>query len=243
LAVLSRPAIIGVLLAGALAFSAVAQDESVAPGNEGARGEATSEPTVTAQPTATSRPGPGAVLLEENFDDPARAILLLTSNNPSTRSMGYVDGEYEIQSGLTMPGVVGSPLPETGADTSIAIDGRVYGGPDTRGVYVLSRWSQAEGVVAAYRFGVLPAQGRFTLERQDGSRVVSLVSQPSSAIRGGEAMNRLELTCVGPSISASINGTPVAAIQDPSYPNGRHFIGVNGAGSSGRFDNLVVTQR
>jgi len=56
-------------------------------------------------------------------------------------------------------------------------------------------------------------------------------------------MNRIELTCVGATITASINGTQVAAVQDITYATGRHFIGVNGAGSTGRFDNLVVTQR
>jgi hypothetical protein len=199
---------------------------------------------VVPQPTVAPRPtGPGAVLLEDNFEDPTRAMLPLTSPNPSTRSMGYVDGEYEIQSGLTTPGVVGAAVPETGSDTSIAIDGRVYGGPETRGIYVLCRWSSPDGVVAAYRFGVLPAQGRFTLERQDGTRVVSLVGQSSGTIRGGESVNRIELTCVRPSITASINGTQVAAIQDPTYATGRHFVGVNGAGSTGRFDDLVVTQR
>jgi len=64
-----------------------------------------------------------------------------------------------------------------------------------------------------------------------------------AAVRAGEAVNRLELRCVGTTITGTVNGVDVVSINDPAYGEGSHALGVRGSGTIARFDNLVVTQR
>ena len=100
---------------------------------------------------------------------------------------------------------------------------------------------------AGSTFFVDPAAGSFRLFRRDGPvAAVDLAPlQQSAAIRPGTAVNRLELSCAGSTISASINGVQVATAQDSAYRGGGMWFGTGTAGSAGevRFDNLVVTQR
>ena len=62
-------------------------------------------------------------------------------------------------------------------------------------------------------------------------------------IRDRGEVNRLELSCVGNTITRSINGSQVFSVMDGSYSSGRHAFGVAGTLSRGRFDNVVVTLR
>lgn len=252
--------LIAVFLAASFAFPALAQDETPPPAEEESTPDpsedqtvVTPDPTAVPQPTApppataTPRPtGPGAVLLEDNFDDPTRATLPLASTDPNNRSQGYVGGEYEItngQTGQTVGFWVGPTVPGIYSDTSIAFDARVFGGPDTRHIVLTCRRQTTanSGVWVAVR----PQEQRFLFYRGDGapSPFVTLLDQRSTAIRQGEAMNNIELSCVGNTMTLSVNGVQVGQVQDTAYASGRHAFGVAGTGSTARFDNLVVTQR
>ena len=100
-----------------------------------------------------------------------------------------------------------------------------------------------------YELALLPGSGEFALGRFDQGQYTALFpQQPSAAIRRGEASNHLELGCAGSTISASINSTEVASVQDSTYGEGQVLFGARVyAGSGGlieaRFDNLVLTQR
>lgn len=205
------------------------------------------EPAPPPAPEATPRPtGPGAVLFEDNFDDPTKATLPLGPSDPNTRSQGYVGGKYEIVNGLTGQSVgtwVGPTIPGIYSDTSIAMDARVFGGPDTRSIVLTCRRQPAgnSGVWVAVR----PQEQRFFIYRGDGapSPFITLLDQRSAAIRQGDVMNHLELSCVGNAMTLTINGVQVAQVQDSAFALGRHAFGVAGTGSTARFDNLVLTQR
>ena len=198
-------------------------------------------------PTATVQPpsGPGTVLLSDDFNDPTRAQLPLAPTG-AERSQGYIGGEYEIINGDTQATSVEDVLvPGSYQDTSIAIDVRVYGGiPRLRGAHIVCR---GVGVGTGYVLALYPEEQRFALLRRQpsmpNSPVVLLEQRGLGAIRPGEGVNRLELSCVGPTITGSVNGVVVATVQDPTFAAGRHAIGVRGSGTTARFDNLVVTQR
>jgi hypothetical protein len=99
-----------------------------------------------------------------------------------------------------------------------------------------------------YRLRVEPAAGLYRLVREDGTRDVFLRRDSTSpAIRRGNDSNRIEITCSGTTISAAINGTVVATVQDSTYASGALVIGVgaraSGLTSEARFDNLLITAR
>lgn len=248
------------ILAALVAYPVLAQDE--APPEEAPQTEAPAEvlpepatpappepaaaPTVTAipMPTVTPVPGPGSVLLSDNFDDAARAQLPLSSTNPQ-RSQGYVDGEYEVVNGSSEPGGVADVLlPGQFFDSSISVDARVVGG--IQGRRAVDVQCRADGG-GAYLMSVYPDDRRVSLIRRQpstpGSPIVLINQSGVTAIRPGEAVNRLELTCAGSAVTGSVNGVAVAAVQDPNYTAGRHGLGARGSGTTARFDNLVVTQR
>ena len=99
-----------------------------------------------------------------------------------------------------------------------------------------------------YRLRVEPAAGLYRLVREDGTRDAFLRRDSlSPAIRRGNDSNRIEITCAGNTITAAINGTVVATVQDSTYASGALVIGVgaraSGLTSEARFDNLLVTAR
>lgn len=190
-------------------------------------------------PTATPITGPGAILLSDNFDDPLSGRLRARGDEA-----GYRDGEYFIrQSRLDSAPV--ERLPGSYADASIAVDVRLVEG---QAAHLLCR--EQPGFVGGYWFAIDLVRGNVIIRRFPGvagAAASTLVNEFSSAIRRGTASNRLELTCAGSRITASVNGTVVAAVDDGTYREGRMWIGAGFGGveaiTEARFDNLVVTQR
>jgi hypothetical protein len=247
-----------VLLSLVLVLPTSAQDEMVDGGDTPAQTDAPpagEEPTSvppTLQPTAipptpvptlapTAVPGPGAILLSDNFDDPSQARLPVASGAPE-RSLGYIDGQYEIRNGDPDPGgVVGVRLPGTYTDSTIAVDARVVGGPDNPRRIILECRGAPSGQ-SSYRLRVYPDRQRFQIERLQGRQAVTLLELPTTAVRP-DSFNHIEFTCAGTSLSATINGVAVGQTQDSTFTTGEHGIGLAGSGAVARFDNLVVTQR
>jgi hypothetical protein len=196
---------------------------------------------------ASQPPPPSTILLADEFNDAANGVLPVESPTPQRAARGYFEGEYVIVQ--NDPGMERSPisvLPGTYSDTRMAVDARLVGPTDGRVLMVGCR--DAPESNSHYRFAIRPDIGHFELIRWYGLERVPLVEwDPSSAIRLGNAANRLELTCDGPTISASINDVPVGAVQDSSYPSGGLWVGAGTLESQpatvdGRFDNLVVIQ-
>jgi len=237
-----------VIAAVLVALPAAAQDEEVVEDfvEESPVVDATPMPANTPVPaaTATPLPGPGSVLLSDNFDDPTRAQLPLSSTSPQ-ESQGYVDGEYEIINGQAGPGSVADVLvPGNYFDSSISVDARAIGGiQGRRAVQVFCR----AGGGGAYALDIYPDEQRVILLRRQpstpGSPAILIDQRGTSVIRAGEAVNRVELACVGPVITGTVNGVVVATVNDPNYTSGRSGIAARGSGTRARFDNLVVTQR
>jgi len=206
-------------------------------------GQPTTCPSPTPTPAATPTPGVGGILLQDNFDDEARGLLPRSSTDPSKWQRGYVGGEYQLQKlDASSSSVPYASVPGTYGNASIAIDFRLIGDPGTRGVVLSCREDASD---SAYAFFVAPGAGAFSLIRVDGGTPVELVTQRTSTVRQGGAMNRIELTCAGDQMSGSINGTPVASVRDNVHPGqGGMTISLSGhAAGEARFDNLVVTRR
>lgn len=194
---------------------------------------------------SSPRPAPGTVLLADTFADPANGWFPRASTEPAVYRQGHVDGEYQIRTldpqdryirGVYVPGIY--------SDASLTVEVRALGDA-ARQTVILDCREQPSGD-GQYRLFVDLAERSFRLSRRDSSSsTVDLVAlQPTAALRPGNQVNRLELSCAGNAISASINGTRVATSQDAAYTRGQMWLGAGNAGLGElRFDNLAITQR
>lgn len=238
------------LLAVALVAPAVAQDEPAEPPSEPAvEEEAVPEPTAapapsptTTAPSGTPTPGPGAILLSDNFDDPAAGVLPRSSPDPDRYTRGYVDGEYRLFSQSdAAPFAV---LPGSYDDASVAVDARMVGGAESGAIALYCRL-QAGATLGGYRLWVTPVDGEIRLYRIDGGADTPLTDWVlASAFRRGSARNRIEFACAGSVISAMVNGVRVELAADGTYRRGQMMFAAVGTGAVDvRLDNMVVTQR
>jgi hypothetical protein len=203
-------------------------------------------PRASGMPVTGGPATPSSILIREDFADPAVGVLPAAAPPGSILQYGYTGGEYLLRnSGVETRSVA---VPGNHANATIAVDARLVGEIDRRTVSVGCRFSSDAGGNYGYRLRVEPGTGFFRLVREDGMRDTLLVNmRRSTAINRGLAVNRLELTCSGTTITGSINGVQVVSMQDSTYRSGPLTIGVGaraaGLTSEARFDNLTVTQR
>jgi hypothetical protein len=111
-------------------------------------------------------------------------------------------------------------------------------------VYVGCRWTVSGDTNSGYRLGIQPLRGLFSLQRMDKGSVTQLVGwRNSDAIHPGLDANHLELLCAGNTISAAINGTPLAIVRDATYLEGLTMLEVFGQGGpmEARFSGLTIS--
>jgi hypothetical protein len=193
------------------------------------------------------RPAPGDILLADDFEDPASGRLPKSSPSTPHATIGYAAGEYVVEQGD--PERERRPaawLPGLYANASLSIDARLVGDVDRRYLALGCRHQSTSD--SHYRLVVVPDGGHFALARWDQNSEVLLTPwQTTSALRDGDQNNRLQLTCSGSTIAASLNGLQVALVQDSTYSEGWMWIGAGSSPNSqatvqARFDNLVLTQ-
>jgi hypothetical protein len=199
---------------------------------------------------AQSTSAPTTKTFSDNFDDPARGGLAVSATTATYR-FGYVDGEYQIAlsgSDVPLPGTASAP--GAFSDVTVAVDVRFLGDPGTQQAGVTCRLQPlGANATNGYWFGILPATASYALLRADASKFTALADvQPASAIHPGNETNHLELSCLGNTIAASVNGTQVVTVQDSTYGLGQASItagpmvpGMSVTTSDVRFDNLLVT--
>jgi hypothetical protein len=186
---------------------------------------------------------PGKVVLTDSFDNPAAGRLSGQSDDPAVEQ-GYLGGEYQVRLLASARPVRVVAANSAFADLQVAVDARLAEGTEGRWVGVACRMSPKDGTAQFYALLVVPATGQFAVSNFDGYRWIHLVPfRSSDAVRRGNASNHLELTCVGPTLVARINGTEVASAQDGTYGAGYVAVVVNhdeGVPLEARFDNLIV---
>jgi hypothetical protein len=167
------------------------------------------------------------------------------SDDPAVQQ-GYVEGEYHLRLSPAAKPVRAVAASSALADLQVAVDARLAEGPEGRWVGVACRMNPRDGTAQFYALLAAPATGQFVLSNFDGNRWVHLVPlQSSAAVRRGNGSNHLELTCVGSTLTARINGTEVASAQDGTYDRGYVAVVVSRDESiplEARFDNLIVRE-
>ncbi len=207
---------------------------------------ATATPAIaTSEATPTGR---GAVLLQDNFDDPSRGVISIASRDPSRVRFAYDGGEFVISLlDEVTPNRAQAGLPGWFTDTITTVDVRLAGEPARRFIAISCRGN--EFGLGGYELIIQPDSRAFGLWRWDSSgNGIPLESGIGVvAINPDAETNHLELRCIGNTISASINGTEVARKSDATATAGTASLsvgvlsGVPSGASEARFDNLVIT--
>jgi hypothetical protein len=183
--------------------------------------------------------------LADSFDNPAAGRLSSQSDDPAAEQ-GYIGGEYQVRLSSSAKPFRAVAANSVFANLQVAVDARLADGPEARWVGVACRLQPKDGTAQFYALLTIPATGQFALSNFDGRQWVHLVPfQYSEAVRRGNASNHLELTCVGSTLIARINGTEVASVLDRTYDSG--YVAVllgrdEVIPVDARFDNLIVRE-
>lgn len=225
-----------------------------------------SEPVVTMEPAATSTPAPVAVatpaptatprpaaatpqavppstvLLSDDFSKPDTGVLPKSATLPN-REQGYVDGEYFMR--LSTGSVGRGPyatISGTFSNVTIGVDVRIL--DDVSGKY--GGLSCRISNLGNYLVQVRPRTRTVRLQYNPSSGGGVLIkSVTSSQVAPGNAVNRLELSCIGSTLTVKVNGTVVIQETDGRFTEGSAALQCGGDQNLAvecRFDNLLVTQ-
>jgi hypothetical protein len=185
----------------------------------------------------------GEVRLADSFDNPAAGRLSSQSDDPAAEQV-YVGGEYQVRLSSSAKPFRAVAANSVFANLQVAVDARLADSPEARWVGVACRLQPKDGTAQFYALRTIPATRQFALSNFDGRQWIHLVPfKYSEAVRPGNASNNLELTCVGSTILARINGTEVASVLDRTYDSG--YVAVllgrdENIPVEARFDNLIV---
>jgi hypothetical protein len=196
------------------------------------------------------------LLMRDDFTGPGDGPVSCAASGVAAGffTIGYSGGECAVKP-LT-PNNTTTYLPTSTelGDTSASVNVRLLG--NSAGYQVgMSCRDQVQGGVRTpgYQLLVRPTDGTFTFKAFNkpspapnlpGSAIITVAEGASSAIHGGADPNRLGLVCAGTSISASVNGVPLASVQDDQTAVGSMSLWLATTGTEGevRFRDLTVAQ-
>ena len=180
------------------------------------------------------------------FDDPTAGFLSTASPSRTEAQFAYADGEFVIQTLVDDAGIWQAGIPGSFTNASMAVDVRLVG-DSANGIVLLGcRSTATQTSTSEYTIALQPWDGSLTLTRWDNGEPVVLAGHiPQNEVATGNDVFRLELACVGSTISAIVNGEQVLSVEDDTYTSGGFFIGAGvEAGQDGaieaRWDNLEV---
>ena len=181
----------------------------------------------SAAPPTSAKSRPGTVFASDDFLDPATGILPIELLDQPHAQGGYQSsGEYRIEKiEANLNSIEAVSLPGPYADVSISVQVHVNRAPGGQAFFLGCRTTGGTSP-GGYRLDVSPFDGDVTLYRLENRNPVPLkVIRASSSVHRDNAVNDVRLTCSGSSISAEINGTKVASVEDRTYASGEVGLG------------------
>lgn len=185
------------------------------------------------------------IVIVDSFNNPSRSRLSTVSPDPAQVRYAYEDGEFVIETLDPEAGIWQAGVDGVYADVSLAIDARFAGDVEGRVVLIGCRYGAGEAGPYEYTMLANPAAATVSLVRWDEGEPTYLVENAAAPFGPATEPNRLELSCVGEAIRASVNGQVAAEVEDDAYESGFLYVAagtldVPGT-SEARFDNLLIT--
>jgi hypothetical protein len=199
---------------------------------------ASSGPAASA-PGATPNCVSGPVLFSDDFSNPASGWPVTSNGNGRT---AYENGTFLVAASPSVQGGLFVTHPNQYGDFCAEVD--AWLDPPTAGASPRLAFRVHGDTTDGYLFVVVPDTRQYSLMRQQGGQVSTIVGPTTSpAINPGGAVNRLGVQATGAQIVVSINGVAAPPVTDPTFQQGRLGLGAgHGAGGAAdaRFDNLEV---
>lgn len=192
---------------------------------------------------ALAQTGDEAVVVSDNFDDPAAGILAEGSDDPNLR-YDYDDGGYEIDAFADdFSGDLTVAVPGVFTDGTIGIDAALTGKNDGNGHYLFLACRVRDQT--GYKLEIRPLAGvaALWLLGSGGNQRIANVGLEGAP---GAGPFHIELSCEGDTITGRIDGQEVISATDRTYDQGSFAFGagvykVNAGKVSADFDNLTVS--
>jgi hypothetical protein len=204
----------------------------------------------TAAPTAAPPVARTAAPLSVMSDDfgPASPGWLPKESFPNqdVNTRGYENGEYVMRRRSAPPGESGAQLVEGFfVDVSFSVDARLAG--DEAGRYISMKCRAGNNGVTYYRMNVDVATQVVAIQKF-ANQVTTNFGQGSRAtvpsLKTSGQVNRLQFSCIGNTLSGSVNGAQVVSVQDDAFKFGGLQLGVGtrnpDLAAEVHFDNLSV---
>jgi len=243
LAVVAGGGIVGYLAlgpGGATPTSAVAVRPTAIPSLLPVEPTSPSPPTSTPRPTFTPVPAAGAVIFEDDFDDPGTGWEV---GSYTGGDVGYGDGYYYVIA--TMPGGLMWGLANRNlSDVVIDVDAtQVRAGPNSDNAYGVMCRIQPDNDGYILR---ISGDGFYAIHRIVDGDFEPLVRWVSShAIHQGNDTNHIRVICNGTRLALVVNGVLLAEANDATYTEGDIALAATTFEEETteiHYDNLVVTR-
>ena len=181
------------------------------------------------------------------MDSSSIPLLPTQAADPAVAQFSYQNNQYVIQSlqaGYSGDLIAPVAVPDL-ADVSVAVDFSIGG--DLTGKYAFVGCRAASNYENNYEVEVHPDTGVvniWKIEPQNATKLATVTD--TTAVNIGNGNNRIEIRCVGNTITGIVNGQQVISAQDSTYTTGAAFIGAGKSSATTAqllvgFDNLTVT--
>lgn len=193
-------------------------------------------------------PLPEGVLFQDDFSGRGGGWDSITDTDGST---DYANGEYRIVVNTDNTDFWSNPKTDKFSDVIIEVDARRAGGPDVNVFGAQCRHEKTgsdDNPVYKFYFFVIGSDGYATIGKVDTTRGQADAytyfdySENNTVIKPSET-NRIVASCIGSTLTLSVNGTQLLSVQDSSLTSGD--VGLiagtfDEPGADILFDNFVV---
>jgi hypothetical protein len=184
----------------------------------------------------TVQPIPWRLAFQDNFE----GSMGWTVETGKNYKMGYDMGGYRMYADFDNDAIYSVKTTNYG-DVRVEIDAARLGGP----------FSSYYGLTCRFQNGgnyyslVLTGDGSFAILKKLTGKFYTLAQSqaPSTAINRSTAYNRMQIECVGPTLTLSVNGQVLLQARDYDFPAG--YVGMiagnqRESGMDALFDNIAV---
>lgn len=178
------------------------------------------------------------VLFQDDFSDPSSGWDQVRNDEGIT---DYEDGSYRIFVQSSNIDYWANPNLNF-ADVNIVVQATKVGGPDDNDFGVLCRYQDAEN----FYFFIISSDGYYGIGKMKDDQQILLSDEnllPSEDINQGEATNRIQASCVGSTLTLSVNDQLLTRVEDSDFLSGDVGLIAGTYDTSGtdiHFDDFIV---
>jgi len=160
----------------------------------------------------------------------------------------YSNDAYRIFVDVTDTDFWGNPDTDDFSDLVVEVDAQRVGGPDINDFGVQCRYDQGgsdEEPIYNFYFFIVGSDGYAAIGKLVDNEYNYLAESSDNAAISADGVNRIEASCVGTTLTLTVNGTQLLTAQDSSFASGGVGLlagSYEEPGTDVHFDNFVVRE-